>query len=65
MEECVLAVLGSAADGVEGVEVLGGSVALGDGVGEDFLDFEGFAFEHGGLVGDSDLLEVLGGVELR
>lgn len=63
VEERVLAFLSGTADGVEDEEVVSGAVAGFDGGAETALDFLGFAFEHGGLVGDPDAEEVSVGVE--
>ena len=65
-EEGVLAFLGSAADGVEDLEVGGadgGAVAVEDGLLEAALDFLGLRFEHGGLVSDADATEMEVGVK--
>ena len=65
-EEGVLALLGGTADGVEDLEVGGadrGAVAIEDGLLEAALDFLGFGFEHGGLVGDADATEMEVGVK--
>ncbi len=63
VEERVLAFLSGSADGVEDEEIVSGAVAGFDGGAETALDFLGFAFEHGGLVGDPDAEEVGIGVE--
>ena len=63
LEEGVLAFLCGAADGVKCVEVGAGAIACEDGALDALLDFLGFAFEHGGLVGDAEFCEMEIGVE--
>jgi hypothetical protein len=62
----VLSVLGGRADGVEGAEMgfdVGFAVAVGEGAAQAVGDFQRFARQHGGLVGDADAFEVAGGIE--
>lgn len=53
-KERVLAFLGGTADGIENEKVIRCAITIGDGLGEAVLDFLGLAFEHGGLVSNTD-----------
>ena len=51
------------ADGIEHQEIFRVSVALFDRLTDAFLDFLGFAFQHGRLIRHSDALQVEIGVK--
>jgi len=63
VEECILALLGGTANGIEHQEIFGMTIALFDRLTDAFLDFLSFALEHRGLIRHADAAQVKIGIE--